>query len=714
MAKSVEDKALRSAYGKLTREQKERFFPGQIEQAKKIIGSLMWLLGSNCEVDRLFELYLTVAARVQMGFDHERIGTTTKMRFSDLVPGNKTSSVVTCIERIIRNFAYIDRINSPEMKAAVRTFDLQNERTFRENDKRFEDAERIPGFGTNPANPVFAHFSFGSYRYLNLLYTDDNTPLTWNRLGSVGTESSNDILDQYELLLPDGTVYLIVYVNMYARKESVFCPSGLVGDGLKTVPEQASTHTSSPAENTEEASEDEEYNAFLRDYAKDFPTKKNQEPQESSSITANPADDDQSKHDEDISDKSNDANVLIEPEEVLNERTTPVLLGSFPIILEKYAIVKKDGQIYARCPFLSVSHKPIHAVQLDLACYNVWHESVTSVTGFQFGDLRVRRDEHFGGDQLIPLPDATTRSIEVNVSRVAFTDGALLQKSATENTDVPALLSLETYLGSSELCDEYKAQTYDNAEYAPIRLGAFWRCTCGAINSEIEHTCHKCGNSENLLFDHLDISALQASIEKKKRLQREKEERERIEREEARQKAEEEASARRLQEEADAQRRAEKRKRLGKRIAVASAVIVAAALVVYLVVWQAIPAWKYRSAEEIKYKEAESALRNGDFDTAFSIFSSLADYKDSQIQANEAVYQKGIAALNNGEFEIASLMFNGIPDYKDSETMSKEAIYQKAKYLMEAKSYLKAAPLFEAIIDYKDSRELRAYCRKQD
>ena len=431
------------------------------------------------------------------------------------------------------------------------------------------------------------------------------------------------------------------------------------------------------------------------------------------------------------------------PEEVLNEDELPVLMGGFPLILEKHSIMQKDGQVFARCAFRSLSVKPVRAVLLDLACYNVWHEDVRSVAGFQYMDLNVRRDESFGGEIAIPLPDAATRAIEVSVSKVAFSDGTLLQKSAAENIGVPASLSLETYLGSKELLDEYKAQTYFDAEYAPIRIGPYWRCTCGAINGDVERTCHKCGGSAELLFERLDRSALQASVDEKKRLQQEREERERIEREEARQKAEEEANARRLQEEADAKKRAEKRKRIWKRIAVAGAAIVAAALVVYLIVWQAIPALKYHQADkllqagdrtlaydafvglgdfkdsgeranEIRYEDAELALSNGDFDTACTLFTSLSDYKDSQTQANEAVYQKGIAALDNGEFEIASAVFHIIPGYKDSDTMVKEAIYRKAMLLLGAGSYGKAAPFFDVITDYKDSKEQRDFCKNEE
>ena len=271
MAVRIDENAFRDTYRGLSAEQRERFFPGQEEQAKKTIKSLAWLLGSECRYDRLFVLYLTIVPRILMGFDYERIGITIRQRFSDLVPESRMTAVISCVERINENYAYIDMINSPEMKAKERIFDLQNEARFKENEKRLGDAEKIPGFGVSIENPVYAHFAFGSYRYLNLLYTADNAPLTWRRLGSVGHDGCDDLLDKYDLLLPDGNVYLSIFINMYSRKESEYCPRELVGKGLKTAPEVTGNKESQIPDEGEASAEVVEYAAFLQNYAKDAP-----------------------------------------------------------------------------------------------------------------------------------------------------------------------------------------------------------------------------------------------------------------------------------------------------------------------------------------------------------------------------------------------------------------------------------------------------------
>ena len=242
---SINHSAVMAAYNKLSAEQRQRFFPGKVFQAKKIIGSLCFLLGENCNYFRLLELYVTVAVRAMMGFDNGRINMTVKMRFSDLVPENKAITVIECIKRLDNNFAFIENVTNNGVEAA---FDKANEVTFDRNDKRTEDAVRYPGFGIDPNNPIYAHAASGSYSYLNFLFTSDSVPLTWRRTSTPELESCIDILDRYELLLPNGKTYLCVYINMYARKTSIYCPVGLHSDYLKDIPQVKSNQTKGPFE----------------------------------------------------------------------------------------------------------------------------------------------------------------------------------------------------------------------------------------------------------------------------------------------------------------------------------------------------------------------------------------------------------------------------------------------------------------------------------
>ena len=229
---SINKSALITAYKKLSNDQQQRFFPGKQFQARKIIESLCVLLGEGRNYDQLLELYITAAVRAKMGFDSERINITVKMRFSDLVPDDQAISVIECIKRLDQNFASIEKLKNSGNADLFNSFEAENEDAFNRNEKKVEDAIRYPGFGIDPNNPIYAHGPIGSYSYLNLLYTNNNVPLTWERTESPDVGSSLDILDRYDLLLPNGDNYLSVYVDMYARKSSVYCPEGLHSDDL--------------------------------------------------------------------------------------------------------------------------------------------------------------------------------------------------------------------------------------------------------------------------------------------------------------------------------------------------------------------------------------------------------------------------------------------------------------------------------------------------
>ena len=390
---------------------------------------------------------------------------------------------------------------------------------------------------------------------------------------------------------------------------------------------------------------------------------------------------------------------------MLSESTTPILQGNLPVMVGKSSILKKkNGEIYAICSFLPITEKSIRAMQVDFLCYDVWHESLEPVERFQYNDLRTSREAYFGSNIIVPLLDTNTRSIEAVVSRVMFADGTLLQR-AGENVELPALELLDNHFANKTLSTEYKTLTYKNIKYTPVRAGAFWRCTCGAVNRADETKCHKCADSAEILFKNLDERLLQSSIDEKNRLQREKEERDRIAREEARKKAEEERRAREQRAAEEARLRAEQKKRRNKRIAIASAILAAIAVIVYFVGWQIIPASKYKAADEL--------LSAGDREGAYAAFLDLGKFRDSSDRACAIKYEDAKTAFDKGDYQTAFELFSSISDYSDSATQANESVYKRATLLMEASSYTEAAGLFESIKGYRDSTTQATKCRNE-
>ncbi len=415
---------------------------------------------------------------------------------------------------------------------------------------------------------------------------------------------------------------------------------------------------------------------------------------------------------------------------VLAENTEKALQGKLPIMLEKTVLRKEsDGKLSVVCSFRSLADKTIQAMQVDVKCADIWREAVKPVEGHQYLDLNIRRDEFFGENERIAIPDPNTRVVDVVVRKIMFSDGTLLQRDG-EKIKVSDPTLLVNTLGE-ELLAEYKCQTYQNANYEPTRIGDFWLCTCGAFNREEEGDCHLCGDSLASLTSHLNKDTLQKSVDEKKRVQREKEERERKAREEAlrlkKEKAERErkereerlriqrekeaaeaAERKRIAEEnaraeAEAARiRAEQRKKRNKKIAIISAAAAVLALIVYLVGWQIIPS--------VKYNKAEKAIAVGDLELAYSQFSSISGYKDSKVRAQETRYMQAETALKSKDFDTAYQYFSEIAEYSDSETKAKEALYQKAEALKNENKFSEAREIYQQLKTYKKSPGLADEC----
>lgn len=417
---------------------------------------------------------------------------------------------------------------------------------------------------------------------------------------------------------------------------------------------------------------------------------------------------------------------------ILAENTDRIIQGNIPVLLERSRIQKgADGKLYAVCSFVPLTEKRIQAMMVDVQCADIWREHVKSVEGYQYLDLRTSRDTPFGETVKISLPDSNTRVIDVVIQKIMFADGTLVQQKENPDTN-PDPVPLSQVL-NEELLEEYKAETYQNARYVPVNLGHIWVCTCGAINREEEGDCHLCGDSLASLTSHLDKDTLQKSVDEKKRIQREKEERERIAREEAerlqREKEEREhkereerrrlqrekeaaeaAERKRLAEEKaraeaeEARKRAEARKKRTKIIAIICSAAALLALIVYLVGWQIIPS--------SRYKNAEAAIAAGDLDLAYSQFSALSGYKDSQDRAIETRYAQAENALNGGDYDTAYQYFTEIAGYNDSEIKAKETLYQKAEKLLEEESFAEAQAVYEQIKGYKNSNAQIDLCKK--
>ena len=230
---------------------------------------------------------------------------------------------------------------------------------------------------------------------------------------------------------------------------------------------------------------------------------------------------------------------------VVNVAEVQILQGNLPVILEKVTLRKDEtGALSAICRFLSIADAAIRAMQIDICCADIWREKLSPIKDVQYLDLWAKRDEPFGEERVIAIPDTNTRVLDVVVRRLILSDGTLFEKSE-DNLSVSEKRPLSQLL-SDDLINEYREMVSLRAKYIPEKRNHIWICACGAINREDEKKCHRCGSVLTDLLGGLNAEMLRKSSEKRLQDQRKREENEIAARREAeRIRAEKEAIERR-------------------------------------------------------------------------------------------------------------------------------------------------------------------------
>ncbi len=381
--------------------------------------------------------------------------------------------------------------------------------------------------------------------------------------------------------------------------------------------------------------------------------------------------------------------------EILYEDNPNVIISNIPVLIEKVTLIKdsQTGSLAAKCFFRSLTDKPMLAMLVDAQCTDIWGTPTESIEGFQFLDLKAKRDATFGQDNPIPIPDAATRFITVKIKKIIYSDRTLSEAGPEEDV-LPGQKTLAAFFGSEALAEEFVRETGVNSKSTVTEGGGYWRCTCGAINTNSEDNCYFCNASKAALLALQDISLITSNLEIYQAELREKAEQDRLEKE----RLAREAAAR------DAEILREKKakqKKKTKRFCFAIAAILLCILVGYAVIWHIIPF--------IRYSSAETALNEQRYDDAYEMYLALDSYKDSAQKAKEALYQKGCLLMDSGNYTEAAAAFSKISDYKDSLTQAtfcnNQAAYFDAAALFDAGKYAEAAEAFRAISDISDSAE---------
>lgn len=274
-----------------------------------------------------------------------------------------------------------------------------------------------------------------------------------------------------------------------------------------------------------------------------------------------------------------------------------------PITIAAGALLKDNqkSNMIAQLKIKNIGSKTIKALKVRIVSCDTVGRELNRDTHYQYLDLEVKRDETFGEQTPIILPDNDVRSYHVCILEVAFSDNTVWTGGEEKWETAIAMTPLSKKLEKPELQEQYRIATeLPAAAYEPLSSADLWVCACGAINHVGESECHICKKSLHNLKNALDKETLTVAAEERLAIAREKEEVERAERERKT------AIAK--------QQRDEKAKQTKKVLKIAVPIITVIAVLFFAITNILTPSSKYDEAVALidagNYQEARKMLAN--------------------------------------------------------------------------------------------------------
>ena len=317
-----------------------------------------------------------------------------------------------------------------------------------------------------------------------------------------------------------------------------------------------------------------------------------------------------------------------------------------PVVVAAGALLKdnRNGNIIVQLKIQNICSKTIKAVTVKITSIDTVGRTLGEETEYQYLDLNVKRNEFFGQQVPIIVPNEQTRSYSVKVTEAAFDDNTVWAGNEIweplEKSD-----PIEKKIANGELARQYRIKYGKNSKYLLKQDRDLWFCTCGAINHESELSCCSC-HIDRKKLEELDVDALKKECDA--RLEDERKERER--------------------KQAEAAVEAKKKQKKIKMIVVGVAAAVAVAAVGVVI--------KDNLNKKKLYNQGLALLEDGKYDDSIALFESLKGYKDSKEQIIDAEYQEAAKYEKSGEYEEALALYEELGDYKDSKEKYKEVEYK--------------------------------------
>jgi hypothetical protein len=315
----------------------------------------------------------------------------------------------------------------------------------------------------------------------------------------------------------------------------------------------------------------------------------------------------------------------------------PLLLSAYAVLIDNF-----DKSTIGQIKFQNIGNKQIVAISIDIACFDLSGAEVEGISNYWYTDLTAKKNDYFGNQIPLHLPNPVTYQISVIVRQIFFFDKSVWNNIKNEPFScqfikqfdlTPMGILVDQYCRELNILDKSK-----HIYYIYSIQQDYWLCTCGTANLPDDKICRICNRKLEDLQCITNSQYLQSKKQEYEIGQAKKEavlraEKEAAEKKEAVLRAEKEAAEKKVV--------ALQKKRSRFFLSISLLLVVFILFFVFFIIPMQ------------KYKAASTLLLQRKYDEAATIFTQLDNYKDSAILVQESYYKKGTALLEANEFDKA-------------------------------------------------------------
>lgn len=283
-------------------------------------------------------------------------------------------------------------------------------------------------------------------------------------------------------------------------------------------------------------------------------------------------------------------------------------LKDCPVIIEAGALLKDTvtGRIISQFKIRNLGDKKIIACKVSIRAFDITGKELEGINDYSYLDLDIDKEDNFGSQTPIYMPDDYTRSIIPCVDQVVFEHELTWDSPGGKwnSVDQHKRRPISDLISDVDLRSQFFLEVGYDAQYAPETYEGLFLCSCGSINLE-SSPCRNCGKTleeiRSLSSDDYLSKALRIRLEHE-RVEKEIREMEEQAEEELRKEAE------RKKEQEAVERKAELRKTI-KSMAITAGIIIVLCLIIF-------------SAYSLIQYHKEQGVRNQLMENEWCVFDS--------------------------------------------------------------------------------------------